>query len=399
MNMKQIYKNLKDIAPVLLVSVLVLQGAFTVVNAQGQDSGGKLALDDKEDPLLYDIEEDPLLYDIMEEDPLLYDAPGYASNTGVSIDESLHRFQLQDIAGELDAELTTNETETFAGLWLVHIPEFRVVVQFTRDGEETIKPYLKQHTELVNIVEVRTANVSLADLQRAQADASYSACASGIPANSDINVYNNSVELYVTKADRNRFDDALQRGEIRLSDKVRVITVEELSVELEEEATEEYMESGRDIDKPNPIATYGTLPEFETKEQWRKWVNVDHGVIIAGVRDKIDPYFYPAGPLVSCGTDFDGYIVMRISKNMTVEKPLLDEIYGILDEEAKKNGIYEVPVRFVLGDLYQPDILVEESEEDVPPSDETSSKSVPGFGLLGVLISFAGGWLFRRKQA
>ncbi|KAF5431667.1 hypothetical protein C5S36_10055 [Candidatus Methanophagaceae archaeon] len=388
--MKQKYKRINAIAPVVLVSVLVLLGAFTVVNAQGQDSSGKLAFDDKEDPLLYAIEEDPLLYD----------APGYAADTGVSIDEALHRFQLQDIAGELGAELTTNETETFAGLWIVHIPEFRVVVQFTRDGEETIKPYLKRHTELANIVEVRTANVSLADLRRAHADATYSVSALDIPVESGISVSNNSVELYVLKADRSRFDDALQRREIRLSDKVRVITVEELSVEeLEKEATEEYMESGRDIDKPNPIATYGTLPEFETKEQWRKWSDEDCGVIIEGAGDKIDPYFYPAGPLVSCGTNFEGYIVMKISKNLTVEKPLLDEIYGIIDEEAKKNGIYEVPVRFVLGDLYQPDILVEDSTDDVPPSDETSSKSVPGFGLLGVLISFAGGWLFRRKQA
>jgi len=388
--MKQKYKRINAIAPVVLVSVLVLLGAFTVVNAQGQDSSGKLAFDDKEDPLLYAIEEDPLLYD----------APGYASDTGVSINESLHRFQLQDIAGELGAELTTNESETFAGLWIVHIPEFRVVVQFTRDGEETIKPYLKRHTELANIVDVRTAKVSLADLRRAHADATYSVSALDIPVESGISVSNNSVELYVLKADRSRFDDALQRREIRLSDKVRVITVEELSVEeLEEEATEEYRESGRDIDNPNLIATYGTLPEFETKEQWRKWSDEDCGVIIEGVGDKIEPYFYPAGPLVSCGTDFDGYISMKISKNLTVEKPLLDEIYGIIDEEAKKNGIYEVPVRFVLGDLYQPDILVEDSEDCVPPSDETSSKSVPGFGLLGVLISFAGGWLFRRKQA
>ena len=159
-------------------------------------------------------------------DPLLYDAQGYASNTGVSIDEALRLFQLQEIAGKLDAELSTNETGTFAGLWVEHTPEFRVVVQFTRDGEETIKPYLKQHTELANIVEVRTANVSLADLQRAQANASYSARALDIPVESGINVYNNSVELYLTKADRSRFDDALQRREVRLSDKVRVITVE-----------------------------------------------------------------------------------------------------------------------------------------------------------------------------
>ncbi|MEA3488600.1 MAG: hypothetical protein U9R10_05045 [Euryarchaeota archaeon] len=389
-NMKQKYKNLKDIAPFVLVSVLVLLGAFTVVNAQGQDSSGKPALDDKEDPLLYDIEEDPLLYD----------AQGYASDTGVSIDEARHRFQLQDIAGELGAELTTNETETFAGLWIVHTPEFRVVVQFTRDSEETIKPYLKRHTELANIVEVRTANVSLTELRIAQVDATYSVSAFDIRVESGISLLNNSVELYVLKADRSRFDDALQIGEIQLSDKVRVITVEELSVEeLEEEATEEYMESGRDIDNPNLIATYGTLPEFETNEQWRKWSDNDCGLIIEGVGNKIDPYLYPAGPLVSCGTDRDGYIEMIIYKNLTVEKPLLDELYGIIDEAAKKNGIYEVPVRFVLGDLYQPEIPVEDSDDCVPPSDETSSKSVPGFGLLSVLIAFAGGWLIRRKQA
>lgn len=201
--MKQMYKH---IFQVVLVSVLVLLGAFTFVNAQGQDSGGKPALDDK--------------------DPLLFDAQIYASNNNVSTEEALRRFQLQDIAGKLGAELSKNETETLAGLWIEHSPEFRIVVLFTRDGEETIKPYLKQYTELADIVEVRTANVSLANLQRDQSDASSSINALGIRAQSDINVYNNSVELYITKADRSRFDDALQRKEIRLPDTVRVTTVE-----------------------------------------------------------------------------------------------------------------------------------------------------------------------------
>jgi len=201
--MKQMYKNLKAIVPVVLVSVLVLLGSFAVVNAQGQDDGTNPAKE------------------------LLFDAQVYASNMNVSVDEAILRFQLQDIAGDLDAELTTNETETFAGLWIEHIPEFRVVVQFTRDGEETMKPYLKKYPEFADIVEVRnTAKVSLADLQRAQADASYSVSASDIPVESDINIYNNSVELYMTKSDRSRFDDALQRNEIQLPDKVRVITVE-----------------------------------------------------------------------------------------------------------------------------------------------------------------------------
>ena len=200
------------------VTVPVIAGEeetkLTVVNDQGQDSDGKPVLKDK--------------------DPLLQDAQEYASDTGVNIDEALSRFQLQDIAGELDAELSTKEVETFAGLWIEHTPEFRVIVQFTQDGEETIKPYLKQHTELANIVEVRTANVSLANLQRAQANASHSVRASGIPADSGINVYNNSVELYVVKVDRSRFDNALQRGEIQLPDNVRVITVEALAETCED---------------------------------------------------------------------------------------------------------------------------------------------------------------------
>jgi len=205
MKMKQMYKNLKAIVPVVLVSVLVLLGAFAVVNAQGQDGSANPAKE------------------------LLFDAQVYASNMNVSVEEAIFRFQLQDIAGDLDAELTTNETETFAGLWIEHTPEFRVVVQFTRDGEETMKPYLKKYPEFADIVEVRnTAKVSLADLQRAQADASYSVSASDIPVESDINVFNNSVELYVAKANKSQFDNALQRGNIRLPDKVkvRVITVD-----------------------------------------------------------------------------------------------------------------------------------------------------------------------------
>jgi hypothetical protein len=164
-----------------------------------------------------------------DKDPLLYDAQAYASNTGVSIDEALRRFQLQDIAGELDAELSTKEVKTFAGLWVEHTPEFRVVVQFTLNGEETIKPYLKQHPELTNIVEVRTAGASLAELQRAQANASSSVRALGVPADSGINVPENRVELYVAKANMRQLDDALQRKEIRLPDKVRVIPVEALA--------------------------------------------------------------------------------------------------------------------------------------------------------------------------
>ena len=209
------YKNLKYVSSIVLVLVLILIGAFIVVNAQGQDSSGKPALDNK--------------------DTVLYDAQIYASNNNVSTEEALRRFQVQDIAGKLDGELSKNETGTFAGLWVEHTPEFKVVVQFTRDSEEIIRPYLKQYLELADIVEVRPANVSLANLQRDQADASSSVGTSGIRVPSEIDVHENSVKLYLAKADKSRFDDALQRKEIRLPDTVRVITVDALA--------EEYLEA------------------------------------------------------------------------------------------------------------------------------------------------------------
>ncbi len=160
------------------------------------------------------------------EDALLWDAKIYASNMGVSLDEALKRFGLQDIAGDLDAELSVKEAETFAGLWLEHTPEFQVIVQFTRNADETIKPYISK--ELADIVEVRTAKWSLVELQKAQDDVISSVSGLDIPVESGINVFENRVELYVAKADWARFDEAMQEGKMRLPDNVVVIPVEEM---------------------------------------------------------------------------------------------------------------------------------------------------------------------------
>jgi len=241
--MKQTYKNLKAVATVVLVSVLVLLGAFAVVNAQGQDGSAKPAKG------------------------LLFDAQVYASNMNVSVDEAILRFQLQDIAGDLDAELTTNETETFAGLWIEHTPEFRVVVQFTRDGEETMRPYLKKYPEFADIVEVRnTAKVSLAELQKAQTSASSSVRASGVPVDSGINVHENRVELYVAKANKGQFDNALQRKEISLPENVIVKPVESLA------------EPTSNIYGGLPLST--CTSGFSVKKGW--WPFITKGITTAG---------------------------------------------------------------------------------------------------------------------
>ncbi len=207
------------IAGVLIA--LLFGVVLAVVNAQVQDNGANF------------VTELNITVLSNETDPLLFYAQVYASNRNIGVEEVLYRFQLQDIVGKLDAELSMKEKETFTGLWIEHSPKFKIVVQFTRDGENTIKPYLKKYPEIANIIEMRTANTSLSDLRMVQKHVLYSARALGILMDSGINVRENRVELYVDKNNISRFDDTLQRKKIQLSDdvmaKIKVIPVEKLA--------------------------------------------------------------------------------------------------------------------------------------------------------------------------
>jgi hypothetical protein len=71
------------------------------------------------------------------------DAATYARMTGVTLSEAQRRLALQESIGDLGEVLEQQEGDTFAGLYIDHVPEYRLVVQFTRDGAETIRPYVR----------------------------------------------------------------------------------------------------------------------------------------------------------------------------------------------------------------------------------------------------------------
>lgn len=97
----------------------------------------------------YDIEADPDLFVsatpsgdesgvLSSEEALRRDVQQYAEEMGVSLDEAMRRFQYMDDIGELNATLNAHEQDTFAGLWVEHQPEFRVIVLFTgRDADRS----------------------------------------------------------------------------------------------------------------------------------------------------------------------------------------------------------------------------------------------------------------------
>ena len=172
--------------------------------------------------------------------------------------------------------------------------------------------------------------------------------------------------------------------------------------ESEQKAYEETKEGGEY--KPKIIATYGKLPPLETEEQKQKWYN-NLSDIKEGIRDKMYPYIYPNGTSVGYGYNYKGYMEVTFEENLTIEKTLMDEIYAIIDKEAKKRGIQEVPVEFTLGSLPQLDLISTQTGETTTTPrinktaqrDESSpEKSTPDFGLFGGLISMFCGWLYYR---
>lgn len=157
------------------------------------------------------------------EDGLAKDTQAYASNMGVSIDEAIRRFKLQDLAGELETDLSANYPETFAGLWLEHKPKFRIVASFTRHGQVSVAPYISSNSDLEGMIEVRSAVKSLAMLQKEQTQAVNAIRHAGIRADLGINVRENRVELKI--AERNNFDMAVTRGDVQLPPDIKIITV------------------------------------------------------------------------------------------------------------------------------------------------------------------------------
>jgi hypothetical protein len=162
------------------------------------------------------------------DDALIMDAKAYSSAMGVDVNEAIRRLQLQDDIGELNRELTEKEGETFAGLWIQHQPEYRVIVMFTRDGDTTLQAY--QNGSLAGLVEAHTARATLKELEVAQSQAVQAVSNLGIRISSGINIPNNRAELYAL--DPVQLTAGLRKVDIQLPDNVDVVKFIELSKDV-----------------------------------------------------------------------------------------------------------------------------------------------------------------------
>ncbi|HEY0370680.1 MAG TPA: PKD domain-containing protein [Thermoanaerobaculia bacterium] len=154
---------------------------------------------------------------------LLQDAASYAAQNEVSLDEAVRRLSLQGEIGRLDDTLTRQEPG-FAGLWVEHKPQFKLVVRFQdRSAEARLRTRLAG-TPLANIaVEIRPAAASLAQLETRRATARQRIKHLGIPVDTDINIRENRVEIQSERAQT--LKNAIAAAHAAIPDRVEIHAV------------------------------------------------------------------------------------------------------------------------------------------------------------------------------
>ena len=155
-------------------------------------------------------------------DSLRQVAEEMAARWGVSVEEAYQRLRVEDPIGTLQAELTAWEADTFAGLWIEHEPQYRVVVAFTRDGERTLEPYLENRS--IPGLTIRQARFTYAELEAMQAQAMRELGKLDFHVSVLFAVQDNRVEVWVS--DRAWFESELQRVGVHLPEGVELVTVE-----------------------------------------------------------------------------------------------------------------------------------------------------------------------------
>lgn len=120
----------------------------------------------------------------------------------------------------------------------------------------------------------------------------------------------------------------------------------------------------------NVLKTFGPVPQFNEKDQvisegiastfnnetdrdsWYKKLST----LYENTKYTIDKqYSYPRGPVISYGYDAAGSVLVGIYEKEKVTDEVMDNVYSIIDTEAQKQGITNVPVVFFSAPMPQLD--------------------------------------------
>jgi len=153
----------------------------------------------------------------------------YAKLYNLSYEEAERRLQLQIEMSALEGRIIDGEP-TYAGSWSQHEPEFRLIVAFTvPNGQEIIQKYLAG-IAWADLVEVRQAKYTVAELTAIFEQVNQAAQAATVPFESGTNIQASKVTLYTPDPDELRRQLETQDAIKQYMDDIEFIYQERLSV-------------------------------------------------------------------------------------------------------------------------------------------------------------------------
>jgi hypothetical protein len=140
------------------------------------------------------------------------------------------------------------------------------------------------------------------------------------------------------------------------------------------------------------IAVAGELPQINNEKECWHWYYQDSYAISLNVSDAIDEYLQN-DILVNTGLSTYGYFEVKINQEADIDrKTLINDVYEIINAEAVKVGVSNVPVAFK---VVNPDIaedVLASTVDGIPeedPNSETQTQRSPGFGSLTSFLTLS----------
>jgi hypothetical protein len=163
------------------------------------------------------------------------------------------------------------------------------------------------------------------------------------------------------------------------------------------------------------ITTRGTMPVITDTNEKVEWtdllVNCSQPLSRPNSTTGINPYFAEfGGPVISFGSHINGYLLIRFEASTPekVNESVIDEIYQVIDEHFKQEGISDVPVVFVFSYL-----TLDTAPADGPDANESNdanlsdnekkivgnktTNQMPGFTSIMVILGFLSLLIIKRS--
>jgi hypothetical protein len=146
------------------------------------------------------------------------------------------------------------------------------------------------------------------------------------------------------------------------------------------------------------IAAYGKIPLLKDPNEINLWQEKLY-TITDRIQEKIAPYM-EKGQIITYGARIRLEIEINDTLSSEEKNSIIREVYPIIDEEARKQNITDVPVVFTTSEeesVTEPNNSSNGDSEPDIGGKPSKNNSTPGFGLLGSLACLFGGWKLRRK--